>query len=310
MPRMHRRAGGAALIVISALTLSACGAGSGDAAPQASAAASTSQVALDQKLRDALPKEILDKGTLNATMVTFPPYINYKDDGKTLEGASVDLAEALSGLLGVKVKTEIVPAFSQAITGIQSGRYDFGLGPYADNADTAKSFDFVDWIQEFVVFAVPKGNPAKIDSLESTCGHSIGVLGGGSAETVIQKYSATCVSSGKSPVKVQSFQDVNGAILAVQSKRIEAYFSSQASLTYFMGKTGGALELAGTGKANGFDKLRQGSFFPKNSKLTDVLLDSLKKLQSDGTLSKIMGRWNLSGNELPDIGVNLGTAAS
>ncbi|MFI6697325.1 ABC transporter substrate-binding protein [Streptomyces sp. NPDC050433] len=314
MSRRNRLSG--TVIALSSLALlAACGSGDGSGSSGAgstSASSSTAEAGVkqDKALHDALPADVRSKGTLTAAMVTFPPYVTYKADGTTLEGASIDLAAALSDLLGVKVEPTIVPDFSQAVTGIQSGRYDFGLGPYADNADTAKNFDFVDWIQEFVVFAVPKGNPGKVTSLGATCGHSIAVLAGGSAETVLKKQSGTCVSDGEKAVEIKSFQDANSAVLAVRSGRAQAYFSSRASLVYFIDQTKGALELAGTDGTNGFDNLRQGSFFGKKSEMTQPILNSLKKLQSDGTLSTIMKKWKLGDNELKTIGVNLSTTGN
>ncbi|MGW7293952.1 ABC transporter substrate-binding protein [Streptomyces xiamenensis] len=309
---MSRRTTLSAVAALSCLALlSACGSGGGSTSDTSSSAAPAfAGVQEDKALHDALPESVRDKGTLTAAMVTFPPYVTYKDDGKTLEGASIDLAAAMSALLGVNVEPTVVPDFSQAVTGIQSGRYDFGLGPYADNPDTAKNFDFVDWIQEFVVFAVPTGNPGEVTSLAATCGKPIAVLSGGSAETVLKDQSTTCAAEGKPEVDIRSFQDANSAVLAVQSGRTQAYFSSQASLIYFIDKTDGALELAGTDTPNGFDQLRQGSFFDKDSELIQPLLDGFNKLQSDGTLTEIMEKWNLGDNELETIGINLGSSGN
>jgi polar amino acid transport system substrate-binding protein len=51
---------------------------------------------------------------------------------------------------------------------------------------------------------------------------------------VIRKQSRACVAAGKPAIQVQSFSDQPTALLAVRSGRSDAFFSSQAPLTYFL----------------------------------------------------------------------------
>ncbi len=72
------------------------------------------------------------------------------------------------------------------LAGVNSGRYQFAFGPVGDYKDREAANDFVDWVQEYVVFAALKGNPKGITSLDTACGHRIAVMAGGSAERVIK----------------------------------------------------------------------------------------------------------------------------
>jgi polar amino acid transport system substrate-binding protein len=116
------------------------------------------------------------------------------------------------------------------------------------------------------------------------------------------------VAAGKPAIEVQSYKDQPSSILAVQSNRADAFFSSQAPLTYFVQQSGGQLELAGQGKPNGFGDLFQGAVVPKDSPLAGVLLEAFQKLHDNGTYEAIMSKWNLQGNMLPAAGINLGKA--
>jgi polar amino acid transport system substrate-binding protein len=236
---------------------------------------------------------------------SFPPYEIAGTDGKSLTGVAADLSEELGGLLGVKIEHVTVDGLPSQLTGIAAGRYDLALGPVGDFPDRQAANDFVDWVQEFVVFAVPKGNPNKIQSIADTCGLRISVMAGGSAEKVIKAQSDTCVKDGKKKVEVQSYKDQPTSILAVRSHRADAFFSSQAPLTYFVKQSGGELELAATGKPNGFDTLYQGAVVAKDSPLRDVLKDGIQKLIDDGTYEKVMTKWGTNGNMLKQAGVNL-----
>ncbi|EST21814.1 hypothetical protein N566_27065 [Streptomycetaceae bacterium MP113-05] len=308
-----RRSSRLAVAVTSAVTclsLAACGSNppqSEGARKDAEKSADQPALEKDPKLNAMLPAKIREsKKLVSVNNGSFPPYEIAGSDGHSLSGATADLATALGQLLGVKITHVTADGLPSSLTGIKAGRYDMALGPIGDFKDRQVSNDFVDWVQEYVVFAVHKGNPKKIDSLDSTCGKRIAVMAGGSAEGVIKHQSEECTTSGQPAVKVQSYKDQPGSILAVKSGRADAFFSSQAPLTYFVSQSKGELELAGTGKSNGFDDLYQGAVIPKNSPLKEVLVKALTKLMDDGTYASIMKDWDLSDNTLDKPGVNLG----
>ncbi|MGO8426025.1 ABC transporter substrate-binding protein, partial [Rhizobium ruizarguesonis] len=83
----------------------------------------------------------------------------------------------------------------------------------------------------------------------------IAVMAGGSAEKVIQVQAEKFKADGKPALEVQSYTDQPSSILSVRSKRADAFFSSQAPLTYFVSQANGKLELSGVGQKNGFDDL-------------------------------------------------------
>lgn len=260
----------------------------------------------DHKLHDRLPAKVRAAGRLvSVNNGSFPPYEIAGSDGRSLSGASADISTALSQLLGVKIEHVTVDGLPSELTGIKAGRYDFAIGPVGDFPDREGAADFVDWVREFVVFAVPRGNPKHIGSIADTCGLRISVMAGGSAEDVIKKQSKTCTQQGRPAVQVQSYKDQPTSILAVRSGRADGFFSSQAPLTYFVQQSGKDLQLAGTGKANGFADLYQGAVVAKGSPLRDVLLDALRTLVENGTYTKVMTKWGLTANVLAKPGVDL-----
>lgn len=260
---------------------------------------------MDQALHDRLPAEIKASGKMiSVNNGSFPPY-EIVESPTSMSGASADLTEALAQLLGVKIHHATVSGLSGVLAGINSGRYQLAIGPVGDYPDRQQKVDFVDFVQEFVVFAVQKGNPAKINGLGDTCGKRIAVMAAGSAEQVIRQQSKVCTDAGKPAVTVQSFTDQPSSILAVRSKRSDAFFSSQAPLVYFIEQANGQLELSGQGQKNGFGDIFQGTVVPKNSELGKVVLDAYKELFSNGTYAAIMKKWKLDGNMIAEPGINL-----
>lgn len=264
---------------------------------------------VDQTLHDRLPADIKSVGKMiSVNNGSFPPY-EIVEGPTTMSGASADLSSALAQLLGIKIEHATVSGLSGVLAGIKSGRYQLAIGPIGDYPDRQANNDFIDFVQEYVVFAVQKGNPEKINGLEDTCGKRIAVMAAGSAEQVIRKQSQVCTEAGKPAVTVQSFTDQPSSILAVRSKRSDAFFSSQAPLIYFVDQAHGQLELTGQGKKNGFGDIFQGTVVPKDSALGKVVLDGYNVLFANGTYAAIMKKWKLDGNMITAPGVNLAKGA-
>jgi polar amino acid transport system substrate-binding protein len=275
------------------------------ASPVLAQEAAIPKQSVNEQLRARLPEAIRTEGKMiSVNNGSFPPYEIVT--GTEMTGASNDLTDAIGQVLGVKIEHATVGGLPALLAGINSGRYQFAFGPIGDFKSREEANDFVDWVQEFVVFAVQKSNPKSITSLDSACGNRIAVMAGGSAERVIQVQADKCKADGKEAITVQSYTDQPSSILAVRSKRADAFFSSQAPLTYFVSQANGQLELTGVGQKNGFEDLYQGAVVPKGSPLGPLLLDTIKHLMSNGTYAAIMKKWNLENNMIKEPGINLG----
>lgn len=316
----------AASLAVSAMLLTACGSdpvdvdldGSGSdggsAASQEGGASSGGDYldGIDQaeidRIREMVPKEYADAGEITAVNSgSFPPYTIIQEDG-TVQGASADLAAAIGELWDVEIKHSTVDGLASILTGMDSGRFDFSIGPVGDFKERQEQNDFVDFVQEFVVFAVPAGNPEGISEIGDTCGLKVAVQAAGSAEKVIKEQAQKCADEGKETLEVMSFKDQPQSILAVRSGRADAFFSSQAPLTYFVEQSGGELELAAVGEANGFDTLYQGAVVAKDDELGPLLEESFKVLFEAGVYEDVMAEWGLEGNTIDEPGMNLGVS--
>jgi hypothetical protein len=58
---------------------------------------------------------------------------------------------------GVKIEHATVGGLPALLAGVNAGRYQFAFGPIGDFKEREAANDFVDWVQEFVVFATLKG---------------------------------------------------------------------------------------------------------------------------------------------------------
>lgn len=263
------------------------------------------EVETNQELHDQLPSDIKESGELESVMSgAFPPYTIPAEGTNDFVGASIDMRDALGKVLGIDISTTPVEGLSGVLNGLASDRYDFALGPVGDYEERRGKVNFLDWVQEYVAFLVPKGNPDGVKSIEDTCGLKVAVQAGGSAERVIKEQSTECEDNGDESINVQSFPDQPSSVLAVRSGRADAFFSSQAPLTYFATQETGDLSVAAKGKPNDFDPIRQGAVFPKDSKLQPVIVGAFQELLENGTYSTILDKWELSDQKLDKLTVN------
>ncbi|EIM29005.1 ABC transporter substrate-binding protein [Microvirga lotononidis] len=258
----------------------------------------------NETIRALLPESIRERGYLVAVNSgSYPPYEIVMGPNE-LQGASNDFATAFGQLFGVEVRHQTVGGLAAMLAGFDAGRYDMSVGPTGDFPDRRSKIDFIDWVQEYVAFAVQKGNPRNIQSLDDVCGLTIAVMAAGSAERVLKAKAENCAASGK-PLTVQSFPDQNASILAVRSKRSDAFFSGQAPLTYFVGQSPNVLDLAAANLPNGFGDIYQGGIAPKGSAMSKAMLAAFQELFDNGTYATIMKKWGLERNMLKKPGINL-----
>jgi polar amino acid transport system substrate-binding protein len=259
---------------------------------------------VNQDVRALVPQAIRDRGYMVAVNTgSYPPY-EIIISPTEVEGAAADLAVAMGQIMGVEIRHQTIGGLAPMLAGLDAGRYDMSVGPIGDFPDRRAKIDFIDWVREYVAFAVQKGNPHNIQSLDDVCGLNIAVMAAGSAERVLKKKVGECEAAGK-PTTIQSFQDQNGAILAVRSKRADGFFSGQAPLTYFVSQAPSLLDLAATNLPNGFGDIYQGGIAPKDSDLGKAMLMSLDMLVENGTYEQIMKKWGLERNMVEKAGVNL-----
>ncbi|MGH3264497.1 MAG: ABC transporter substrate-binding protein [Trebonia sp.] len=321
MIKWRRASALAAVAMTAAITVAACsdpGTGSsasssspataGSSAASSAGGTAATAVTEDVTLHNALPAAVQSAGKLTiATIDSQPPWAIPASNPTNFTGAANDFSIALAKLLGIQLQRAAVPALSSIIPGIQAGRYDFALGPVGDTKTGEGEVDFVDWVKEQVVFAVPQGNPKHLDGLSTTCGLKIGVIAGGASGPILTAQSAKCAATGKPAVTVQDYSEQPQAILAVQSGRSDAYFSSRALLTYYVQQSSGGLQLAATGSTNGYPAdFYQGAVFPKGStQLRGVIEKAFAELKQDGTYDAILDKWGLGYMSISNFGINL-----
>jgi len=243
----------------------------------------------DAKVAALVPAAIKSKGTLTvAADASYAPDEFFAPDGHTVIGMDADLAKALAAKMGLNAKVQNA-VFETIIPGLASGKYDIGASSFTDTKEREKTVDFVTYANVGESFFTKASGGTDIASIADICGKTVAVEKGTTEQDDATKQGAKCKAAGKPGVTVLTFQDQNGANLALQSGRAQLVFADSPPAAYAVKQSNGQFKLVGSeyaaapyglaiAKGNGFDK---------------AVLAGLKALMADGTYQSIFKKWGL-----------------
>jgi polar amino acid transport system substrate-binding protein len=297
----------AALLATSAIAafgLSACGSDDDDSSSTSSGSAASTQASTTPATTIDVPAAIKSKGTLTvAADASYAPNEFIGDDGKTVEGADVDLADAIGKALGLKVDVKNA-GFDSIIPGLAAKKYDLGMSSFTDTKEREQTVDFVTYFNAGTSFYTKASGGADVTGLDDLCGKTVAVEKGTTQADDSTAQSKKCKAAGKDDVKVSTFPDQNGANLAISSGRAQIGMADSPVAAYQVKKSGGQFKLVGTP----YGEAPYGIAIPKNSGLAQPVLDAVKQLIADGQYKQILTKWGIQDGAFSDPVINGATS--
>ncbi len=228
----------AATVLVSCLAVTGCGSSSSSdtsaATPAQPQGSYTSKAVFDAAAKAKLPEAIRKAGVIKAvTTSNFPPFASAGSNG-TLTGLDIDLAQALSTVLGVQVKMDSAATVAAFIPGLQSGRWDTAISPMADTTVRQKQVDFVDYYTGGSTLTFLKTNPGGITHLSDTCGKNVAVAQASEQIGLVDTQSSKCQTAGKAPIKAVVLPDNPSCLLAVRSGKADAAFIGEEPIAAYL----------------------------------------------------------------------------
>lgn len=250
-------------------------------------------------LHDALPKDLQSKETfVMATDGTLGKPIAWVENS-TIKGVSIDIAQALGYVLGVKVEVTNTP-FDGLIPSLQAGRAQFSVADMLDTKKREAVVDFVDYLVDGSSILVAADSKLHDLTLEKMCGLTVGSIRGSVEEGYLEKQAAKCKSEGKPALTVNVYQGNDQMLLAVVSGRTQAMMGASAQLAYIAQVSHGKAKQGGEPVGLAVD----GIVVSKDSSLTKPMQLALQKLMDSGVYAKIFALYGLEGSMLPKATVN------
>lgn len=290
-----------ALLATSALAvggLSACGSDDDDSSSSSTTTAAATTAAAAPTID--VPADIKSKGKLVvAADASYAPNEFIGDDGKTVEGADVDLANAIGKALGLTVEVKNA-GFDSIIPGLAAKKYDLGMSSFTDTKEREATVDFVTYFSAGTSFYTKASGGADITGLDDLCGKTVAVEKGTTQADDSTAQSKKCTEAGKEAVKVSTFPDQNGANLAISSGRAQIGMADSPVAAYQVKQANGQFKLVGTP----YGTAPYGIAIPKDSGLAEPVLAAVKAMIADGSYKEILGKWGIEDGAITDPVIN------
>jgi polar amino acid transport system substrate-binding protein len=309
----------AALLLLSAVAVVACGSSksssssssasstSGSASASASTASSSTPAAnANAAVVKLVPAAIKSKGTLTvAADASYAPNEFIGPDGHTVVGMDADLSHALAAVMGLKANV-VNATFDTIIPGLAAGKYDLGASSFTDTKAREKVVDFVDYFSAGTSFFTKASGGAAVAGLADLCGKSVSVESGTTEEMDAKGQSAKCKAAGKPAVNVLVFPTQSAANLALSSGRAQLSMVDSPVAAYQVKQSNGTFKLVG----QTYGTAPYGLALPKSANTAPAVLAALKVLESNGTYASILSKWGIQSGAIPASEMKINGATS
>lgn len=238
-----------------------------------------------------------------ATTGASAPISFHSDDGTTLVGSDVDVAQLIADGLGLELNTQAT-SWADWPLGVQSGKYDVVLSNVGVTEDRKDLFDFATYRHGLHTFLVADESPLKqVKDAADVAGLKIVVGSGTNQEKILQAWNAQNVKAGLPGIEFVYYDDASAALLALRSGRVDASFGPSPAQLYQAKVTPG-LRNVGRVNAGWPDNSDVGVVTAKGNGLVQPIATVLEEARTSGALTKALTLWGLQGEQVGKTEVN------
>ncbi|WP_117190121.1 ABC transporter substrate-binding protein [Rhizobium terrae] len=232
-----------------------------------------------------------------------PPLATYATDAKTVVGADPDYALAIADSLGLEL--QLVPvSWPDWPLGLVSGKYDAVISNVGVTELRKEKFDFSTYRQGLHGFFVKAdSNIKEIREPKDAAGLRITVGASTNQERILLKWSEENVKAGLRPIELVYHDDDAARLVALRSGRVDVIVQPHAQLVYIAARDRN-IRRVGTLSAGWPERSDVAITTRKGSGLADALTLTTNDLIKSGVYAKVLARWQLSEEALPESRTN------
>ncbi|WP_293697434.1 ABC transporter substrate-binding protein [uncultured Agrococcus sp.] len=236
---------------------------------------------------DALP--VNNPGTLTICISKNAYEPMYWNEGGTLTGFDIDAIEAIGDHLDLDVSFSEM-AFDGLLPALTSNRCDILRSGLYVNEERAAQTDAIPYLQTGPALIVPAGNPLGLESTEDLSGLSIAVQAASANEQILRDISDELESQGLPGIEFSVYPELPETIAALTNGRVDATMETDVAAGQAAATLGDDYEMLGTIFPA---ETEFGMFMPRDSELTQHVLDAAITLTDDGTFAEIAELYEL-----------------
>ncbi|MFP3459585.1 ABC transporter substrate-binding protein [Arthrobacter globiformis] len=318
-PRFRSRRSLAALpavVLSSALALSACSDPGASAAGSATGGAATTagrngvvyntspdqqriRADKDAALAAKVPALIGRDGKLTvATTAGSIPLSFHATDDKTPIGSELDIAQLVADKLGLELDIQVTSWENWPLK-TQSGDFEAVFSNVGINKDRVKLFDFASYRAAYMGFEAKKSSTYNIRGADDISGLKVSVGSGTNQEKILLAWNKELEARGKEPASLQYYSSDADTILALSSGRTDLNIAPYPS-TVYRENTRDDLKIVGKVNAGWPSETLVAATTLKGNGLAPVITEALNSAIKDGSYGKVLDRWGLSEEALPE----------
>lgn len=247
----------------------------------------------------AVPAAIGKDGKLTvATTAGSIPLSFYATDNKTPIGVEMDLAQLVADKLGLALDVQVTSWENWPLK-TQSGDFEAVFSNVGINKDRVKLFDFSTYRAAYMGFEAKKSSTYNIKGADDISGLKVSVGSGTNQEKILLAWNKDLESRGKAPATLQYYSSDADTILALSSGRTDLNIAPYPSVSY-RENTRNDLKVVGKVNAGWPSETLVAATTLKGNGLAPAIADALNSAIKDGSYGKVLDRWGLSEEALPE----------
>jgi polar amino acid transport system substrate-binding protein len=217
----------------------------------------------------------------------YPPMESLR--GSRPVGADIDIGAAIARRMGVKAQFRNV-GFDGIIAALLAKKCDAILSGMTDTAERRKQVDFADYLMVGMSLMVKKGNPQHLTGLASLSGMRVAAQVGTVEKDALTALNKRLAKQHRKLAVVKLFNKDSDAAAALVTGKVDAYFSDDPPVGYYVKQSGGKFEVA----ANKIQAAPYGIATRKRDPVGPAVRRTVAQLYASGTMKSILAKWGLS----------------
>ncbi|BCW77538.1 transporter substrate-binding domain-containing protein [Arthrobacter sp. NicSoilB11] len=253
----------------------------------------------DAALAAKVPGLIGRDGKLTvATTAGSIPLSFHATDDKTPIGSELDIAQLVADKLGLELDVQVTSWENWPLK-TQSGDFEAVFSNVGVNKDRVKLFDFASYRAAYMGFEAKKSATYDIKGADDISGLKISVGSGTNQEKILLAWNKELEGKGKAPATLQYYSSDADTILALSSGRTDLNIAPYPS-TVYRENTRDDLKVVGKVNAGWPSETLVAATTLRGNGLAPVISEALNAVIKDGSYGKVLERWGLSEEALPE----------
>jgi polar amino acid transport system substrate-binding protein len=217
----------------------------------------------------------------------YPPMESLQ--GSKPVGADIDIGSAIARSMAVEAQFKNV-GFDGIIAALLTKKCDAVISGMTDTAARRKQVDFTDYLIAGMSLMVKNGNPHHITGLASLSGLRVAVQVGTTEKDALAAENKLLAKQHRTLVVVKFFNRDSDAAAALVTGKVDAYFSDDPPVGYYVKESGGRFAVA----AAKIQAAPYGIATRKHDPLGAAMRSAIAQLNANGTMKAILDEWGLS----------------